>query len=188
MFSSFKLQSFLKQRLNEYHVNETILMTFIMQNAPVSIQKTNENGKNIIQRINLLFFFFFEDLKSFLKNIDTLFTSINNRQLDRLFSMRDSYKFVDRLIHCFQQKKLAIERNRLQQKEFEEKASNSLKEEQQLKEKLNLLISYTKQLKEQVRSFVLKNFIPVFLQVAKEISVKKCQNRRINIMGDINTL
>jgi predicted ribosome quality control (RQC) complex YloA/Tae2 family protein len=133
-----------------------------MQNAPVSIQKTNENGRNIIQRINFLFFFFFEDLKSFLKNIDTLFTSINNRQLDRLFSMRDSYKFVDRLIHCFQQKKLAIERNRLQQKEFEEKASNSLKEEQQLKEKLNLLISYTKQLKEQVRSFVLKNFIPFF--------------------------
>ena len=41
-----KLQSFLKQRLNEYHVNETILMTFIMQNAPASIQKINENGKN----------------------------------------------------------------------------------------------------------------------------------------------
>jgi hypothetical protein len=65
--------------------------------------------------------------------------------------MRESYKFVDRLINCFQQKKVAIERNRLQQKELEEKASNSLKEEQQLKEKLNLLISYTKQLKEQVR-------------------------------------
>jgi hypothetical protein len=44
-FISFKLQSFLKQRLNEYHVNETILMTFIMQNAPTSIQKINENGK-----------------------------------------------------------------------------------------------------------------------------------------------
>ncbi|CAF4278483.1 unnamed protein product [Rotaria sp. Silwood2] len=87
--------------------------------------------------------------------------------------MRDSYKFVDRLINCFQQKKVSIERNRLQQKELEEKASSSLKEEQQLKEKLNLLISYTKQLKE---------------QVAKEISVKKCQNRRINIMGEINTL
>ncbi|CAF3331453.1 unnamed protein product [Rotaria sp. Silwood2] len=152
----YRLQSFLKQRLNEYHVNETILMTFIMQNTPVSIQKINEN-----------------DLKSFLKNVDSIFTSIAHRQLDRLFSMRDSYKFVDRLINCFQQKKVSIERNRLQQKELEEKASSSLKEEQQLKEKLNLLISYTKQLKE---------------QVAKEISVKKCQNRRINIMGEINTL
>ncbi len=88
-----------------------------------------------------------------MKNVDNLFQSISNRQLDRLFSMRDSYKFVDRLINCFQQKKLAIERNRLQQKELEEKASSSLKEEQQLKEKLNLLISYTKQLKEQVRFF-----------------------------------
>ncbi|CAF0803382.1 unnamed protein product [Rotaria sordida] len=156
IYELYRLQSFLKQRLNEYHVNETILMTFIMQNAPVSIQKINEN-----------------DLKSFLKNVDSIFTSIANRQLDRLFSMRDSYKFVDRLINCFQQKKIAIERNRLQQKELEEKASNSLKEEQQLKEKLYLLISYTKQLKE---------------QVAKEISVKKCQNRRINIMGEINTL
>jgi hypothetical protein len=41
----FQIQSFLKQRLNEYHVNETILMTFIMQNAPSAIQKVNENGK-----------------------------------------------------------------------------------------------------------------------------------------------
>ena len=106
--------------------------------------------------------------------------------------MRDSYKFVDRLINCFQQKKSAIERNRLQQKEFEEKASNSLKEEQQLKEKLNLLISYTKQLKEQVSLFLfensLENLYSFLFQVAKEISVKKCQNRRINIMGEINTL
>ena len=96
--------------------------------------------------------FCFEDLKNFLTNIGILFASIHSRQLDRLFSKRDSYKFVDRLINCFQQKKIAIERNRLQQKELEEKASNSLKEEQQLKEKLNLLIAYTKQLKEQVRS------------------------------------
>jgi hypothetical protein len=57
-FSSFKLQSFLKQRLNEYHINETILMTFIMQNAPVSIQKTNENGNKVIKRITLRFLFF----------------------------------------------------------------------------------------------------------------------------------
>ena len=48
VFSS-KLQSFLTQRLNEYHVNETILMTFIMQNAPASIQKTNENGEFSIE-------------------------------------------------------------------------------------------------------------------------------------------
>lgn len=94
-----------------------------------------------------------------MKNVDTIFISISNRQLDRLFSMRDSYKFVDRLINCFQQKKLAIERNRLQQKELEEKASNSSKEEQQLKEKLTLLISYTKQLKEQVKSnLIIKSF------------------------------
>ncbi|CAF1621406.1 unnamed protein product [Rotaria magnacalcarata] len=104
-----------------------------MQNAPTSIQKINEN-----------------DLKTYLKNVDSIFQSISHRQLDRLFSMRDSYKFVD-----------------------QEKASSSLTEEQQVKEKLNLPISYTKKLKE---------------QVAKEISVKKCQNRRINIMGEINTL
>jgi hypothetical protein len=67
--------------------------------------------------------------------------------------MRDSYKFVDRLVNSFQQKKIAIERNRLQQKELEEKASSSLKEEQQLKEKLILLTSYIKQLKEQVNYF-----------------------------------
>ncbi|CAF1977619.1 unnamed protein product [Rotaria magnacalcarata] len=106
-----------------------------MQNAPASIQKINEN-----------------DLKTYLKNVDSIFQSISHRQLGRLFSMRDSYKFVDQL---------------------EEKALSSLTEEQQLKEKLTLLISYTKQLKE---------------QVAKEISLKKCQNRRINIMGEINTL
>jgi hypothetical protein len=54
-----KLQSFLKQRLNEYHVNETILMTFIMQNAPTSIQKTNENGNKVIQKNNIIIFVFF---------------------------------------------------------------------------------------------------------------------------------
>ena len=68
--------------------------------------------------------------------------------MGRLFSMRDSYKLVDCLRNCFQQKKIVIERNRLQQKELEEKASNSLKAGQQLKEKLSLLISSTKQLKE----------------------------------------
>ncbi|CAF4639795.1 unnamed protein product, partial [Rotaria socialis] len=73
-----------------------------------------------------------------------------NRQLDRLFSKRDSYKRVDRLINCFPQKKTLIKRNRLQQNDLEDKASSSLKEEQQLKEKLYLFISYIKQLKEQV--------------------------------------
>ncbi|UJR34298.1 hypothetical protein I4U23_021702 [Adineta vaga] len=96
-------------------------------------------------------------------------------------SWRTAYggKYTITLIHgdgvgpeLMEHVKAAI-RNRLQQKELQEKASNSSKEEQDLKEKLNLLISYTKQLKE---------------QVAKEISVKKCQNRRINIMGEINTL
>jgi len=56
LFSYFKLQSFLKQRLNEYHVNETILMTFIMQNAPASIQKTNENGKKKIKQVKKITF------------------------------------------------------------------------------------------------------------------------------------
>ncbi|CAF3388989.1 unnamed protein product, partial [Rotaria socialis] len=74
----------------------------------------------------------------------------SNRQLDRLFSKRDSYKRVDRLINCFPQKKTLIKRNRLQQNDLEDKASSSLKEEQQLKEKLYLFISYIKQLKEQV--------------------------------------
>jgi hypothetical protein len=87
----------------------------------------------------------------FSKDVDSIFTSIAQRQLDRLFSMRDSYKFVDRLVNSFQQKKAAVERNRLQQKELEAKGRNSSQEEQQIKEKLKLLIAYTKQLKEQVR-------------------------------------
>lgn len=84
--------------------------------------------------------------------------------------MRDSYKFVDRLINYFQQKKIAIERNHLQQKELEEKASISLKEEHELKEKLNLLILYTKQLKEQV---IVKEFflIVLFLIIRKIFSI-----------------
>jgi len=151
-----RVQSFLKQRLNEYRVDETILMTFIMQNAPASIQKINEN-----------------DLNSFLKSLDDVFALIVNRQLNRLYLMRDSYKFVDRLINRFEEKKKAQERNRLQQQQLEEKMSISINEEQQLKIKLNILVEYTKQLKE---------------QVAKQISTKKCQNRRINIMGEINNL
>ncbi|CAF5021534.1 unnamed protein product [Rotaria magnacalcarata] len=63
--------------------------------------------------------------------------------------MRDSYKRVDRLVNCFPQKKTPIKRNRLQQNDLDDKESNSLKEEQQLKEKLCLFISYIKQLKEQ---------------------------------------
>ncbi|CAF2003238.1 unnamed protein product [Rotaria magnacalcarata] len=89
------------------------------------------------------------DFKKILKNSDSIFTSISNRQLDRLFSMRDSYKRVDRLVNCFPQKKTPIKRNRLQQNDLDDKESNSLKEEQQLKEKLCLFISYIKQLKEQ---------------------------------------
>ena len=91
------------------------------------------------------------DLKQFLKTIDSILSLIQQRQLDRLFLMRDSQKCQERLIHSFQQKKSAIDRNRFQQKELTEKASNASLEEQQLKDKLNQLVSYTKQLKEQVR-------------------------------------
>ena len=89
-----------------------------------------------------------------MSQIDLVFGAVAVRQLDRLFLMRDSYKFVDRLINRFQQKKIAIERNRLQQSELEEKASLCQKEEADLKEKLTLLVTYTKQLKEQVRILV----------------------------------
>jgi FtsZ-binding cell division protein ZapB len=88
------------------------------------------------------------DLRTYLANVELVFSAITHRQLDRLFLMRDSYKFLDRLIHCFHQKRTAIERNRLQQAELKEKAAMSLQEEQQLREKLALLVSYTKQLKE----------------------------------------
>ena len=74
--------------------------------------------------------------------------------------MRDSYKFLDRLIHCFQQKKIAIERNRVQQSQLNDKVDNSLAEEQQVKEKMNALVSYTKQLKEQVRPSSLVSLWP----------------------------
>ncbi|CAF4397379.1 unnamed protein product [Rotaria sp. Silwood2] len=36
-----------------------------------------------------------------LKNVNSIFTSISNIQLDRLFSMRHSYKSVDRLKNYF---------------------------------------------------------------------------------------
>ena len=72
--------------------------------------------------------------------------------------MRDSYKFLDRLIRCFQQKKIAIERNRLQQSQLNDKVETSLAEEQQVKEKMQALVSYTKQLKEQVRHLLSLSF------------------------------
>ena len=96
--------------------------------------------------------------------------------------MRDSYKFVDRLVNCFQQKKSAIQRNRLQQKEAEEKASNSLKEEQQLKEKLNLLISYTKQLKEQVYLFLNLFFNKIVRFIQSSRLQKKYLRKNVKIV------
>lgn len=122
------------------------------------------------------------DLKTYLKNVDKVFSWIQSRQLDRLFSMRDSYKFVDRLVNCFQQKKSAIQRNRLQQKEAEEKASNSLKEEQQLKEKLNLLISYTKQLKEQVYLFLNLFFNKIVRFIQSSRLQKKYLRKNVKIV------
>lgn len=90
-------------------------------------------------------------MKKSLETIDSIFNAIKTRQLDRLFLMRDSNKYLDRLIQCFQQKKIAIDRNRFQQQQLQEKVQLARQEEQIVKEKLNLLISYTKKLKEQVR-------------------------------------
>ncbi|CAF2972595.1 unnamed protein product [Rotaria sp. Silwood2] len=39
IYRFYRFHSFLKQHLNEYNANEIILMTFIMQKAPMSIQK-----------------------------------------------------------------------------------------------------------------------------------------------------
>ncbi|CAF1450133.1 unnamed protein product, partial [Didymodactylos carnosus] len=88
-----RLQSFLRQRLSEYNVNETILMTFIMQNAPFSIQNKTEN-----------------DLKLYLSTVDSIYSQILTNQFERLFLMRDSSKYRERLLQKFQQKTKSIER------------------------------------------------------------------------------
>ena len=109
--------------------------------------------------------------------------------------MRDSSKYLDRLIQCFKQKKVSIDRNRFQQQQLQEKAELARQEEQVIKEKSNLLISYTKKLKEQVRhrprrvdrpSSLL--FSSLRFSLPKIFSAKKYPNRRVNIMGEINTL
>ncbi|CAF1623098.1 unnamed protein product, partial [Didymodactylos carnosus] len=128
-----RLQSFLRQRLSEYNVNETILMTFIMQNAPFSIQNKTEN-----------------DLKLYLSTVDSIYSQILTNQFERLFLMRDSSKYRERLLQKFQQKTKSIERNHYLQQEYDEKSQKCNEEETKSKQKLNVLISYTKQLKEEV--------------------------------------
>ncbi|CAF1555851.1 unnamed protein product, partial [Didymodactylos carnosus] len=127
-----RLQSFLRQCLSECNINGTILMTFIMQNAPFSIQNKTEN-----------------DLKTYLLAIDSIYSQILTKQFERLFLMRDSSKYRERLLQKFQQKTTTIERNRYLQREYDEKTQRCNKDEIELKQKLNLLIHYTKHLKEQ---------------------------------------
>lgn len=98
--------------------------------------------------------------------------------------MRDSYKFLDRLIRCFMQKKNSIERNRFQQKELEEKASNASKEEQQIKEKLDLLISYTKQLKDEVSSSCRRRSIFLVWSVFLCLAFERNFNKEVSKLSD----
>ncbi|CAF0731185.1 unnamed protein product [Brachionus calyciflorus] len=151
-----KLATFLKQKLNEMETDsDNLIISTIMQDAPKSIQSFTE--KDIQKSLELV-----KDVLNFFKT----------KKVEQLIRINDSPNFLKRLYDQFVSKRKSVERFAKSQEQSKQKQKDLIVEENDLNEKLKLIVKKTKELQK---------------FVCEDLS-KKYNGVRINLMGEINLI
>lgn len=148
--------TFLKQKLNEMKSDsDSLVISTIMQDAPKTVQSCTE--KDLAKSIELV-----KDALIFFKT----------RKIEQLFRINDSPNYLKRIYDQFVTKKKSIERFVSNQGLMRQKQKELVVEENDIRQKLDLIIKKTKELQ---------------ACMCTDLS-KKYNGVRINLMGEINLL
>lgn len=135
--------------------SDNLLVSTILQDAPKIIQAFTE--KDTQESIELV-----KDTLNYFKQ----------KKIEQLLRINDSPKYLKRLYDQFQSKRKSIERYSKNQEQYKLRQKDLVREENEINEKLKLIIKKTKELQK---------------FVSEDLS-KKYNGVRINIMGEINLL
>ncbi|GAB6019163.1 CDK5 regulatory subunit associated protein 3 [Chamberlinius hualienensis] len=150
-----ELESFLEQRMSEMQLESDLLSMSQFQSAPSTIQ--TQTAEKIIEMV---------------ANVRNIFNLLDDVKMKQLLIIKESPRFVDRLVDSLNQYLVRSDKMIRQQENVIKKGRDALEEEETLKPKLSLIIQRTKELQKMIEA---------------EIS-KKYKNRPVNIMGSVNIL
>jgi len=102
---------------------------------------------NFYEKHNLIF----KDIKSYLDRLKELLSYFKSKKVEQLFRINDSHNYLKRINDQFVQKSKSIERCHKNQENMKLKIKELGNEENDLNEKLKLIIKKTKELQKYVR-------------------------------------
>ncbi|ESP02849.1 hypothetical protein LOTGIDRAFT_230360 [Lottia gigantea] len=111
-------------------------------------------------------------VSTLLSNVNNILTQLTNMRIQQLLLIRNSPRYVNRVHDNLKQILLLADKMTYLEKQAVIRRNEALEEQQEVEPKLDTLIKRTKQLQKQLEG---------------EIS-KKYKERKVNIMGDINTI
>lgn len=135
--------------------SDNLLVSTIMQEAPKPIQAFTE-----------------KDMKKSIDLVKDALSYFHVKKVEKLLRIIDTPQYLKRLYDQFQAKKRSIERCGKNQEALRERQRELVREENEVKEQLKLIIKKTKELQK---------------WFSDDLS-KKYNGTRINIMGEINLL
>ncbi|KAK3926479.1 CDK5 regulatory subunit-associated protein 3 [Frankliniella fusca] len=151
-----EVESFLKMRLHEMKSGGNDLLSLAqLQNAESFLQVQTTDS-----------------VQKMLSTVQTMIVKINDPTLYHLHNIRHSPRYVDNLAVTLKQKLSLVDKSIAMQSRVREKRAEHGEMARDLRPKLDLVISKTKELQSQIE---------------EDIS-KKYKGRPVNIMGGINTL
>lgn len=137
IIKNLKLDSFLRQKYNEMKSeSDNILISTILQDCPKTIREVTE-----------------KDMKFFIDSVRDVFNYLKLKKVEQLLHINDSPKYLKRLYEKFEAKNHSIEKYNRYQLKQEAKLKELITEETELKDKLKLIISKTKELQKHVNFY-----------------------------------
>ncbi|XP_063230734.1 CDK5 regulatory subunit-associated protein 3 [Bacillus rossius redtenbacheri] len=151
-----ELEAFLKVRLAETSQQSGDLLSLsLLQDAPAALQMQSAAG-----------------LAAMLAAVQDVICDLSDQRIQHLHSVKHSPRYVDTLADSLKQKLAAVEKMTASQEAVRRRRADARLELAALAPKLQLVISKTRQLQEEIE---------------QDIS-KKYKNREVNLMGGIKTL
>ncbi|XP_034234687.1 CDK5 regulatory subunit-associated protein 3 [Thrips palmi] len=151
-----EVESFLKIRIHELSSGGSDMLSLSQL----------QNSETLLQAQTI------ESVQEKLKNVQTMITKMNDPTLHHLYTIRHSPRYVDNLAATLKQKLSLVDKSITQQKLVNAKGIEHGELAKELRPKLELIISKTKELQSQIEA---------------DIS-KKYKGRPVNIMGGVSTL